>query len=113
MICYILLGHTHQSEQELFGEAEKERKAREDEVRSLQTSSCFLFKSSLYNLITSMAIQIDIYRKLGKHGKKVNADGRRGTIDMETGGGVTNAYVHIDTKSILKFFSFLTLLFLE
>lgn len=48
LICYIL-GHSHQSEKELFAEAEKERKAREDEVRSLQTSSCFHSKSSLYN----------------------------------------------------------------
>lgn len=89
MICYIL-GHTHQSEKELFAEAEKERKAREDEVCSLQTSSCSLFKSSLYILVTSMAIQTDVYRKLGKHGKKVNAGGRKGTTGMGTGGGVTN-----------------------
>lgn len=61
-----------------------------------------------------MAIKIDVYRKLGKHGKKGNVGGRRETIGMETGGGVTNEYVHIDTKSILKFFFFfLTLLFLE
>lgn len=41
----------HQSEKELFAEAEKERKAREDEVCSSQKSSCSLFKSSLYILV--------------------------------------------------------------
>lgn len=42
-----------------------------------------------------MAIQnFDNYRNLGRQEKKGNVEGRRGTTGMETGGGVTNGYVH-------------------
>ncbi|CAH8251425.1 unnamed protein product [Arabidopsis lyrata] len=44
--------------------------------------------------------KLEKMRKLGKHGKKVNAGGRKGTTGMETGGGVTNDRIHVITWMI-------------